>query len=58
MRYTVEIEKACRYLNTCVGTNLPRMQPYQPSRGVSSGKLYWSEETFRIFECDQTINRP
>jgi C4-dicarboxylate-specific signal transduction histidine kinase len=21
---------------------------------VSSGKLYWSEETFRIFECDRT----
>jgi PAS domain S-box-containing protein len=24
---------------------------------VSSGKLYWSEETFRIFECDQA-NQP
>jgi hypothetical protein len=24
---------------------------------VSSGKLYWSEETFRIFECPWPISR-
>jgi hypothetical protein len=22
---------------------------------VSSGKLYWSEETFRIFECNRAV---
>jgi hypothetical protein len=31
-RYTVEIKKACRYLDSCVGTDCPPMQPYQPTR--------------------------